>query len=204
MRRLLPAALTALLLGGCEDREGLPRSALTWPGDPPATGPARLGVNARATDKAGEDRSGRADRQVPERTVPPPYQWRASGQSSRAAVAPPPLKDVSPPASSEPTQAAAAAQPQRPALSSSEGILQRGLKLWRDGDIVSARAFFERAAEAGSAEGALHAGATYDLHELAKTGAVGPAGDRELARRWYQRALDLGNTEAAQRLLRLQ
>lgn len=203
MRRLLVAAIPALFLGGCEDRDSLPRSALTWPGDPPATGPARVGAYARARDNEREARDSGAGLEPEPRSVQPRYQWRASGQSSPAAAAPPPRSDVSPPVGPETRQASAASRAVQPRAISSDGILQRGMKLWRDGDIVSARAFFERAAEAGSADGALHAGATYDVHELAKTGAIGPTGDRDLARQWYQKALDLGNAEAGQRLLRL-
>lgn len=203
-RRVIAAALTVLFLGGCEDRDGLPRSALTWPGDPPATGPARVGAYARARDNDREDRASGAGLEVGSRKVQPQYQWRASGQhSSAAATPPPPRNDVSPPAGPDTGQSAAASQPAQQPPVSSEKILQRGLQLWRDGDIVAARAFFDRAAEAGSAEGALHAGATYDVHELAKTGAIGPKGDRELARQWYQKALDLGSAEAGQRLSRL-
>jgi len=203
-RRVIVAALTVFFLGGCEDRDGHPRSALIWPGDPPATGPARVGAYARTRDNQREDRDSRAGPEAGSRSVQPQYQWRASGQSSPAASTPPPPRnDVSLPARPETRQAAAAIPPAQQAPVSSENILQRGLKLWRDGDIVAARAFFERAADTGSAEGALHAGATYDVHELAKTGAIGPKGDRELARQWYQKALDLGSAEAGQRLSRL-
>jgi TPR repeat protein len=45
--------------------------------------------------------------------------------------------------------------------------------------------------------------ATYDPAELQRLGALGLKADREAARRWYERALQLGAAEAAERLRRL-
>jgi TPR repeat protein len=60
------------------------------------------------------------------------------------------------------------------------------------------------AADAGLAEGALALAATFDPDELARRqvlGGVQP--DRAAARRWYERALELGASEAENYLRRL-
>jgi TPR repeat protein len=81
-------------------------------------------------------------------------------------------------------------------------MVKRGETLWRDGDVASARSFFERAAEEGLAEGALALGGTYDPYELGRMRARGPKADNALARRWYEKARDLGSSEATERLRR--
>jgi TPR repeat protein len=45
--------------------------------------------------------------------------------------------------------------------------------------------------------------ATFDADELAKLGVRGVAPDPKEARRWYERARQLGAAEAAQRITRL-
>jgi TPR repeat protein len=45
--------------------------------------------------------------------------------------------------------------------------------------------------------------ATYDPVELGRLNAHGVAPDLALARKWYERALELGAAEAAERLARL-
>jgi hypothetical protein len=68
------------------------------------------------------------------------------------------------------------------------------------GDIVGARALYQRAAELGSAPAALALGTTYDPSRLWSLGVLGLTGNRERARQWYQRASELGNAEAKARL----
>ena len=63
------------------------------------------------------------------------------------------------------------------------------------GEILSARILLQRAAAAGSAEAALKLGMTFDPAYLAKTGAVGFAGDAAQARAWYERAVELRSAE---------
>jgi TPR repeat protein len=70
------------------------------------------------------------------------------------------------------------------------------------GDIPNARLVLEQAAIAGNATAALELGATYDptiLQEQAKTDMA----DLRMARLWYEKARELGSTEAAVRLERL-
>jgi hypothetical protein len=87
---------------------------------------------------------------------------------------------------------------------------ERALRLVRKGDeqlaeggIAQARLLYERAAEAGLAQGAMSMAATYDPVELQRLGTRGLKPDREEARRWYERARQLGAGEAEQRLRRL-
>jgi hypothetical protein len=72
------------------------------------------------------------------------------------------------------------------------------------GNISAARAFLQRAADAGLAEAALKLGATFDPAELARDYpmAVSSADVKE-ARRWYEKARELGAPEAEVRLGRL-
>jgi TPR repeat protein len=72
----------------------------------------------------------------------------------------------------------------------------RGDALFGRGDIVSARLFYERAAEGGDGQAALQLGETYDPDFLKRAGITGIRGDSAAARRWYQRAAGLGASEA--------
>jgi hypothetical protein len=83
-------------------------------------------------------------------------------------------------------------------------FLKKGEEMFAAGNVGAARLFYERAADAGLAEGALALAATFDPDELARRqvlGGVQP--DRAAARRWYGRALELGASEAENRLDRL-
>src|SRR5262245_19562636 len=71
------------------------------------------------------------------------------------------------------------------------------------GDIVSARLRFRRAADWGSAPAALRLAATYDPAELLRLQLQGVTPDRAEARKWYERARDLGAPEAQERLSKL-
>jgi hypothetical protein len=82
-------------------------------------------------------------------------------------------------------------------------LMRRGDEQLAQGGIAQARLFYERAAEAGLAEAAMALAATYDAAELDRLGVLGLQPDRNAARRWYERALQLGAPEAQQRLTRL-
>ncbi len=81
-------------------------------------------------------------------------------------------------------------------------LMERGRDLMRSGDIASARLLFRRLADAGVADAALALAVTYDPHYLAEHGLIGIVGDEAKARGWYQRASDLGSTEAGRILAR--
>jgi hypothetical protein len=82
-------------------------------------------------------------------------------------------------------------------------LLAKADRLLEKGDIVAARAVYQRAAEMGSAAAALTLGATYDPNRLWSLGALGMVGNRDRARQWYARASELGHPEAKVRLLAL-
>ena len=84
-----------------------------------------------------------------------------------------------------------------------ERLLVRGDEYLANGSVISARAFFERAAAAGLAAGALRLAATYDPGELQRLQALRVVPDPALARRWYERARELGAPDAVERLARL-
>jgi hypothetical protein len=78
-----------------------------------------------------------------------------------------------------------------------------GMEQLELGNVNAARRFFERAAEAGLAQSAVALADTYDPDELAKLKVVGLAPDVETARKWYEKARELGAAEAVERLHRL-
>jgi hypothetical protein len=103
-----------------------------------------------------------------------------------------------------PNRAGAAPQPQ----SSSErervlGLHAKGIEQLERGNVVAARKFFERAVEGGLAQSAVALAGTHDPDELAKMKVVGLQPNIEEARRWYEKARELGAFEAAERLRRL-
>jgi hypothetical protein len=98
--------------------------------------------------------------------------------------------------------------PRAPELSAedkarAERFLALGEKYFQEGKIASARSFFQRAAELGYAPAALRLAASYDPSELERAGAYGIVPDRAEARKWYEKARELGAPEADERLARL-
>jgi hypothetical protein len=94
------------------------------------------------------------------------------------------------------------AQPKADA-NAAKDLVAKGDRLLEKGDIVAARAMYQRAAEMGSGTAALTLGATYDPNRLWSLGALGMVGNRERARQWYARASELGQPEAKARLTAL-
>jgi len=82
-------------------------------------------------------------------------------------------------------------------------LVRKGDRELAEGGVAQARLLYERAAEAGLPEGAMAMAATYDAAELERLGVLGLQPDPAAARRWYQRAQQLGSMEAAQKLRRL-
>ena len=141
----------------------------------------------------------------------PPSPSPAAGSTvTQSAQAPEPLiaspaqeaqqtvpKTVSPPAS---VPSAPSAANQSLSLAEIGGLVTRGDGFLSAGDIVSARLFYERAADAGSPSAALRLGATFDPGFLNRVGIRGIPGDSGQAASWYRRARDLGDVAAEQRL----
>ena len=82
-------------------------------------------------------------------------------------------------------------------------LCAEGLVAFARGDIAAARAFLQRAAEAGDARALMALGDTYDPSTLAHLGAVGIKGDEATARSYYSRALAAGVTGARERIAAL-
>lgn len=83
-------------------------------------------------------------------------------------------------------------------------LMQKGEAHMADGNVSAARLMFERAADVGLAQAAMALAGTFDADELARLsvrGGIQP--DAKEARRWYERALQLGDAEAEPRLRRL-
>ena len=81
--------------------------------------------------------------------------------------------------------------------------MAQGERQLQQGSVVLAREFFRRAADAGFAPAAIRLASTYDPGELSRLGAKGVVPDRAEAKKWYERARDLGAPEAEERLARL-
>jgi hypothetical protein len=131
----------------------------------------------------------------PERIVPEP-------PPQRQPVAPAPAVTTVP--LKRPPPAAAVPDISEEEKARAERMLALGARHLEQGNIGAARMFFQRAADAGLADGALRLGATYDPAELRRvTALVSITPDRNEARKWYERARQLGAPDADERLVRL-
>jgi hypothetical protein len=83
-------------------------------------------------------------------------------------------------------------------------LMTRAKGLLAVGDIPPARLLLERAADAQEPTAALMLARTYDPAVLGTQDARNIAPDLELARSWYQRAVQLGSAEAQRRLSQMQ
>ena len=82
-------------------------------------------------------------------------------------------------------------------------LVKKGDEQLTEGNVAAARLFYERAADAGLAQGAMALAGTFDAAELARLGVRGIQPDTKEARRWYERARQLGASDAEARLARL-
>lgn len=144
---------------------------------------------------------------APSETPPPVAEAPKAPVQTPQRAPEPAAKSAALPPAAAPVPSAPIA-PARPALSPearqrATQFMSRATSLLDQGNIAAARLFFERAAEEGSAEGALALGGTYDEAELANMKSLGLKPDPRLARRWYERARDLGSSAAEARLTRL-
>jgi hypothetical protein len=104
------------------------------------------------------------------------------------------------------TRPAAAADPKTALISRPDetgrvaDLIAHGQKMLDLGQISPARAYFERAAEAGSADAAYALGMTYDPIFINDSGVQGMKADPAEARAWYERARDLGSQAAKGKL----
>jgi hypothetical protein len=133
----------------------------------------------------------------PTMVVPPP-RAAAVPPPKRAAAAPPPAPTVRP---DRPPSRGPQLPPEIKARA--EKLVSQGQRHLDQGNIGAARLFFQRAAETGFALGAIRLAATFDPVELSRLNAQGVRPDLDEARRWYERARELGAPEAEERLARL-
>jgi hypothetical protein len=84
-----------------------------------------------------------------------------------------------------------------------KALLGRGNVELAQGNVAAARLYYQRATDAGLAQAALALASTYDPEELIRVNVIGMQPDRDLARRWHERARELGAPEAQNRLKRL-
>jgi TPR repeat protein len=82
-------------------------------------------------------------------------------------------------------------------------LVARGERSLAEGNVAQARQFFLHAANAGHARAAFLLACTYDARELGRLAVVGVQPDSALARRWYERARELGSADAQESLERL-
>jgi hypothetical protein len=84
-----------------------------------------------------------------------------------------------------------------------EKLVVQGERFLAEGKVEAARQFFRRAADAGLAAAAIRLATTYDPVELRRLQAQGVVPDTAEARKWYERARELGAPEADEKLARL-
>jgi TPR repeat protein len=134
----------------------------------------------------------------------------AQHQASPHAAAAPPArisvaaKAPSPPAiSTSHGTAAAPAPPASPIPAAIGFALAEGDANFHDGQISTARFYYEQAVDAGSAAAAVRLGETFDPAYLTQDRLRWLHADPAAARYWYGRALDLGAPEAKIRIAKL-
>ena len=123
----------------------------------------------------------------------------AAGPRTQELAAPPRASPPEPAIGSAPLPRGPSAEEQELAAK----LLVQGERYLALGDVVSARLLFRRAADWGFAPAALRLAATYDPAELLRLQVQGVAADLGEARKWYERARELGAREADERLARL-
>jgi hypothetical protein len=154
--------------------------------DPPVIVP--LATRASAKVPLAEAPAAESPRSEAGKAVTPPV-------TASIALATPAPARLSETASPPP---AAVAEPQPDPMTI---LLHRGDMLLQQNDVVAARLFFERAAAAGSGEGATSLGKTYDPNFLTTIDAHGMKGDVARAIEWYRKASTvLGDKDAGERL----
>jgi len=134
-------------------------------------------------------------------SAPPPANDKPADQKAATLRIAPPAPPPTGVAPREPPPAGPALGPE--ARERALRLVRKGDEQLAEGGIAQARLLYERAAEDGLALGAMALAATYDAVELERLGARGLKPDREAARRWYERARELGAVEAEGRLRRL-
>ena len=116
-------------------------------------------------------------------------------RAAAAALDPAPPKPDTPKPPVQPLPQAEPLTPRAEAV-----MLARGKDLLQQGGIAAARIIFEDLATSGSAAGALALARSYDPAFVSASAASAPAPNLAEARKWYERAAELGNPDAKRRL----
>jgi hypothetical protein len=117
--------------------------------------------------------------------APPPPPQRQAALAPQTVISPPPPAFTS----SIPRRAAP-----RPEV---EDLIREGNKRMREGDIIEARQFYQRAVAFGDAEAALAMGRSYDPIYFARIEKKNSDPDAAKAFDWYKRAMDAGASQTA-------
>lgn len=131
---------------------------------------------------------GQARAGISAQPLPPPVETQASLTPNQR-----PAADSSGPDQTAPR--AARVLPSRPTTRALE-LFARGQEAERQGNVSGARRLFGAAVEQGSAAAARSLGRLYDPAYLKQTALGGIDPDAALARRWYERAVTMGDAEA--------
>jgi type II secretory pathway predicted ATPase ExeA len=197
-----------------------PATAAAVEPPPSAPAPAAETTPPAASVDASAPSAEAAPPVAPAKTPAPAASAAAAPADQPAAPAPAdqpataaPAAAASEPAPSKPADLAMTEPPTAPVPPSHESeslppadiavLVRRGNQLLAAGDIVSARHFFERAAQAGDAAAACGLAKSYDPLFLRQVGTRGVKGDLAKAESWYRQAAGAGNAEAVARLERL-
>jgi len=142
----------------------------------------------------------------PDRPAPPPAVTAEPNRGARPAVSVPTMEPARPVLQTlapttvielaRPVAKPAAAKLARPDPRAAE-LFARGLEAERLGDVSGARRFYTIAVQQGSAAAARNLGRLYDPIYIERTAMGGIDPDLALARHWYERAVAMGDVEAA-------
>lgn len=142
---------------------------------------------------------------IAEVSAPRPSSIDSGGNALLTAATPPRTEEPKPAAVLEPTPKPTLAPALAPDIRNRLlGLVRKGDEDLRTGNVINARLLYRHAAENGLAEGALALAATFDETELSRLPVRGGVqADAAEAKRWYERARELGSPQAQQRLQRL-
>ncbi len=166
----------------------------TFEPSPNAVPAATAATPAIATAALPEPASANASGGSPTAALPPVDAGRPGG--STTVLAPVALAPAAPP-----PKRAALPEAENPDEELQRKLVLQGQQMLTQGHVASARLLFRRAADTGSAEAAILLGDTFDPQRLYSLGVRGVAGDLQQSIRWYEKADELGASDAKERLM---
>ncbi len=124
-------------------------------------------------------------------------------QAPRMVTSTAPPVGSGPVSTDPPDRKGGASVPTKEERAQAERLVSQGERYLADGNVSVARQYFLRAAELGLAIAALKMAETHDPRALMGVNVRGLVPDPAEAKKWYERALELGAPEAQARLQRL-